>query len=125
MNAYGWFANYEDRPLSPQEVPEYGEILEKTVELCMTKLNSPAKAVKPLILWLKLGEDMGNDQIVLICSNLLGKIKATQEKYDEAEAYCKKVITLASKKPGSGHEDFTLSTMINLAALYHKQGRSY
>jgi len=89
----------------------------------MTKLNNPTKAVKPLTLWLKLGEDMGNDQIVLICSNLLGKIKSTQDKFEEAEAYCKRVLTLIAKKPGTGHDDLTLSTMINLTSINHKLGK--
>lgn len=97
-------------------------MLEKAVEICMTKLNNPEKAVRPLMLWSKLGEEMGSDQIVLVSSNLLGNIKAKQEKYEEAEAYCKKVITIMAKKGGMKHDELSASTMMNLSNVFFHLG---
>jgi len=86
----------------------------------LTKLNRPDKAVKPLSLWLKLAEEMGTEPIVSVCCNLLGKIKMEQQKYDEAEFYCKKQLMAASR---SSDTEVKLNCMIMLMNIFHKIGK--
>lgn len=114
-------STFEGRNLAPQEFAEYEQILERTVELCMSKLKNPEKAVRPLTLWLRISEDMDRDYQVLLCCNLLMRVKQQQGGLEEASQYGAKALALARKNGIA--DEIALSTMFQLIDVTHELGK--